>query len=81
MCELIEGTGDELYEKILDGSVTGRSYAFNGTPDREGRSSLLAILILAGRSAKCSLTFTLAPRLIHFGFLFLYAFSESEVFD
>ena len=61
MCELIEGTGDALYEKILDGSVTGRSYAFNGTPDREGRSSLLAILILAGRSAKCSLTFALDP--------------------
>ena len=29
MCELIEGTGDELYQKILDGSVTGRSFAFN----------------------------------------------------
>ena len=81
MCELIEGTGDELYEKILDGSVTGRSYAFNGTPDiREGRSSLLAILILAGRSAKCSLTFALDPALSTSGFLFLYAFSGSEVF-
>ena len=29
MCELVDGTGDELYDNIIQGKVTARSYAFN----------------------------------------------------